>query len=70
MVKVSIEVRSGASRFGVSVTAASVRRALAIAGAWHPGSTVRVRFPREPGGSLSENPAALTGRVKRLKTAA
>ncbi len=69
MVRVSIEVRSGTSRFRVAVSAGSVRRALGIAGGRHPGRMVGVRFPRDP---AAEYPAVRGGRagVERSKTAA
>ena len=68
MVKVSIEVRSGTSRFRVAVSAGSVRRALGIPGGRHPGHVVGVRFPRDP---VAEHPAVRGGRVgvERSKTA-
>jgi hypothetical protein len=65
MVRVSILIREGASRFDVSVQAQNIRRAVAISVARYPGADVRVSFPidaetffvEEPGGSR----AALEG---------
>lgn len=48
MVKVSIEVRSGAARFNVAVQAESVRRAVSLMGERYPGREVRLRFPIDP----------------------
>ena len=45
MVRVSIQIREGASRFDVSVQAQSIRRAVGIAAARYPGADVRVSFP-------------------------
>ena len=42
MVKVSVEVRSGAARFGVAVRAKSVRRALSLMQGRYPDRDVRV----------------------------
>ncbi len=70
MVKVSIEVRSGASRFEVAVSAESIRRALTIVRGRHPGLTAGVKFPIGPEDFCSRDPASQAGRVERLKTAA
>ena len=45
MIRVSIQIREGASRFDVSVQAQSIRRAVGIAAALYPGADVRVSFP-------------------------
>jgi hypothetical protein len=45
VVKVSIEVRSGAARFDVAVRASSIQRALSMVGGWYPGGHYRVKFP-------------------------
>ena len=58
MVRVSIEVRSGAARFDVAVQAESIQRALRIVGAHHPGSDVRIRFPIDPEVFFVEDPAS------------
>jgi hypothetical protein len=58
MVRVSIEVRSGAARFDVAVQAESIQRALRIVGAHHPGSDVRVRFPIDPEAFFVKDPAS------------
>jgi hypothetical protein len=73
VVRVSIEVRSGAARFDVAVQAESIQRALTIVGAHHPGSDVRVRFPIDPETFFVNDPAAPTGLIdfgKRERSAA
>jgi hypothetical protein len=57
MVKVSVEVRSGATRFRVGVRAESIRRALGVVAARYPTSEVRVTFPIEPEGFFVRAPA-------------
>jgi hypothetical protein len=45
MVRISVEVSSGAARFRVSVQAQSIERALEIVERQNPGKTCKVRFP-------------------------
>ena len=45
MVKVSIQVRSGAARFDVAVSAESVDRAIDLVGGSYPGCDVRANLP-------------------------
>ena len=45
MVRISVEVGSGAARFRVSVQAQSIERALEIAQKQDPGKDREVRFP-------------------------
>jgi hypothetical protein len=47
MIKLSVEVRSGAARFDVAVQAESIQRALSLVTRRHPGSPCRVKFPLE-----------------------
>jgi hypothetical protein len=58
MVKVSVEVSSGAARYCVAVRAESIRRALDLAGQRYPGADVRVRFPIESEGFFVEDAAS------------
>ena len=60
MVKVSIEVRSGASRFRVGVRAESIERAVSLTEKRFPGRNVKVSFPIEPEGFFGEVSAART----------
>ena len=46
MVKVGVEVSSGAARFSVAVCAESIRQALDLAGQLYPSADVGVRFLR------------------------
>jgi len=64
MVKVSVEVRSGAARFYVAVRAESIRRAVSFVGRRYPGGEVRVKFPIEPVGFFVKDSAARAGIVE------
>jgi hypothetical protein len=48
MIRVSVEVCSGAARFRATVWANSIERALSLVRARYPGGTARVTFPIEP----------------------
>ncbi len=48
MVRISVEVKSGATRFRVAVLAESIRRALEIVQRQNPGRDVGVVFPIDP----------------------
>ena len=58
MVRISVEIRSGAARFRVGVQAQSLRKALAVVGSRYPRREVRVVFPIEPGGFFVGEPSA------------
>ena len=58
MVKVCVEVRSGAARFSVAVRAESIRRALSLARERYPKGEAEVKFPIDPEGFSVEDPAA------------
>ena len=45
MIKISVELRSGATRFKVCVQAQSIERALQIVESQHPAEHCRVIFP-------------------------
>ena len=60
MVKVSIEVRSGAARFCVGVRAESIERAVSLVETRFPGRNVKVSFPIDPEGFFGEGSAART----------
>lgn len=57
MVKVSVEVRSGAAHFNVAVRAESIQRAVGIVGGHYPDKDIKVRFPIEPEGFFVRDPA-------------
>ena len=54
MIQVQLEVRSGATRFRVSARAASIQRAVSVAGARYPGGEVRLVLPVEPEAYFAE----------------
>ena len=56
MVRVSIRIREGASRFDVSVQAQSIRRAVDIAAARYLGADVQVSFPIDAEAFFVEKP--------------
>ncbi len=72
MIKVSIEVGRGVARFRVAVQAESIRRALEMAEALHPGADPRVAFPIDPEAFFVGDPAAaaIMGPVGREEAAA
>ncbi len=63
MVKVSIEVRNGATRFVVVVQAESIRRALSFLEEGYWGADLRVKCPIEPEDFFVNDPAAQVGIV-------
>jgi hypothetical protein len=48
MIRISIQVSSGAARFKVAVQAESIERALEIVGRQNPGKDCEVTFPIDP----------------------
>jgi hypothetical protein len=58
MVRVSIEVRSGAARFRVGVQASSIQRAVSLVKGLHSASDVRVIFPIDAEAFFGEEPSA------------
>ena len=58
MVKVSMEVRKGTSRFAVAVRAESLQRAVSLVRGRYPGGDCRVLFPVDPEELYAEDPAA------------
>lgn len=66
MIRVSIEVCSGATRFRASVWAKNIERALSLAGARYPGGEARVIFPIEPESFFvdDEKPASEVVRIE------
>ena len=71
MVRVSIEVRSGAARFRVGLRASNIRRALSLAEGLYTASDVKVIFPIDPEGLFIEDRFAkeglLEGRIHQEK---
>lgn len=58
MIRVSVEVRSGANCFRTAVWAESIERAVRLAEGDYPGSETRVLFPIEPEVFFAKAPAA------------
>jgi hypothetical protein len=48
MIKIAIEVRSGATRFKVALVAESIEGALEMAKSYNPGKVCKVVFPIDP----------------------
>jgi hypothetical protein len=67
MVKVTIEVRSGAAHFRVGVRAQSIQRALSLVGGRFPGRRCRVEFPIKPEGYFAAGHSARAGTVELPK---
>ncbi len=66
MVRISVEVSSGAARFKVSVQAESIERALDIVERQNPGKDCKVRFPIDAEPFFDEeHSAAKVGAVRR-----
>ena len=63
IVKVSIEVRNGATHFNVAVRAQSIKRAVSIVRGRYPRCDVRVKFPIDPEGFFVAEPAPRVGIV-------
>ncbi len=55
MIKISVEVHSGAIRSRAVVRAKSIERAVDIASAHYPGSEVRVLLPIDPEAFFAED---------------
>ena len=58
MVRVSIEVRSGAGHFSVAVQAESIQRAVSLVAKRYPGGDCGVEFPIGPERFFVRDPAA------------
>jgi hypothetical protein len=63
MVRIRILIQEGASSFGVSVQAQSIRRAVEIAAARYPGADLRVSFPIDAEAYFVEKPGARPARL-------
>jgi hypothetical protein len=64
VVRVSIEVRSGAARFRVGIRASNIRRAVSLAEGLYTSSDVRVIFPIDPEGFFIEDAFPKEGLVE------
>jgi hypothetical protein len=63
MVKVSIEVRSGAAHFDVAVQAESIQQAVSFVQERYSKGSLKVRFPIEPESFFVEDLRARSGIV-------
>jgi hypothetical protein len=63
MVKVSMEVRSGAAHFDVGVQAESIQQAVRFVQERYSKGSVKVKFPIEPESFFVEDPTARRGIV-------
>jgi hypothetical protein len=60
MVRISVEVRSGTSRFRIGVQAESIRKAFSMVGGRYPHGEVRVLFSIDPEDFCVHKPSAPT----------
>ena len=58
MIRISVQVSSGAARFKVGVEAESIERALEIVARQNPGKECEVTFPMDPETFFVEDPVA------------
>ena len=70
MVRITVEVGSGAIRYRVAVQAESIRRALEIAEGMNPGGEIKVTFPINPESFFVEEPTAVAGQIEQEKQSA
>ena len=63
MVKISVEVHSGAAHFDVGVQAESIQRAVSFVKERYSKGSVKVKFPIEPESFFVEDPSARRGIV-------
>jgi hypothetical protein len=66
MVRISIQVSSGAARFRVLVQAESIERALEIAKRHNPGKECQVTFPIDPESFFVGDPVAKVEAVEEV----
>ncbi len=64
MIRVTVEMREGATLLRATVQAESISRAMSIAQGCHPGRDVRLAFPIDPERFFVEEPEAETGPIE------
>lgn len=64
MIKVSVEVRSGAAHFRAAVWAESMERAISLVGARYPGCEAKVLFPIDPEAFFAKGLVSASGMVQ------
>ena len=67
MIKVSVEVRNGATHFRVGIQALSINRAINLVKAFYSACDVRVIFPIDPEGFFVEDALGAEGLIERGK---
>lgn len=70
MIRITIEVGRGTTRYRVAVQAESIRRALEIVEGISPDGNFRVTFPIDPETYFVKDPAATAGPIGRGQLAA
>ena len=63
MIRISVQVSSGTTRFRVAVQAESIEKALEIAARQNPGKECEVTFPIDPETFFVEDSVATFGRL-------
>jgi hypothetical protein len=67
LVRVSLEVRCGVTRFRVGVQASSIQRAVDLVKGFYSASDVKVVFPIDPEGFFVEDALGAEGLVERAR---
>ena len=67
MIRVSVEVRNGATHFRVGIQASSIKRAIDLVKAFYSACDVRVIFPIDPEGFFVEDALGAEGLIERGK---
>jgi hypothetical protein len=67
MVKISVEVRSGAARFDVAIQAESIQRAVDLVKGFYSANDVKVVFPIDAEGFFVEEALAKEGLIEGAK---
>lgn len=70
MVRITVRVGIGATRYRVAIQAESIRRALKIVEGLNPGRDFKVTFPIAPATFFVRDSAAPVGPIEREKPAA
>jgi hypothetical protein len=70
MVRITVEIGDGATRYRVAVQAESIRRALEIVKGLNPGDDFKVKFPIDPEAFFVEDRTAMSGLIAREQPAA
>ena len=70
MVRILVEVTSGAARFRVTIQAHSIQRALEVVAGQNPGRDVGVVFPIDPQTYFVRDCGAISGPVGQEASAA